>query len=158
MFYPAGFGPPNWAKGISAALWGKIAPNNLARKLGESMVKKGVNKYLSKHQQVPPDEHAALQELMVCMFMLPGTSELALFKLFDCGLHAHHPLQSPDRLENPDLPFPISIVYGDKDWMDSRGSRQIIRASKFHASGQSQLHVLPDSGHQFFINNPDGIA
>jgi cardiolipin-specific phospholipase len=159
MFYPEGFGPPNWVRGISEALWGKVVPASIARKIGaERMVRYGIGKYLNKHQRVPPDEHAALQELMFQMLTHPGSTETAIFLLFDCGLHAHHPLQMEDRLGNPDLPFPISIVYGDADWMDSRGSRQIIRANKFFASGESQLHVLANSGHQFFISNPDGIA
>ena len=55
--------------------------------------------------------------------MRPGGTDAALFLSFDCGLHAHMPLQEVDRLANPDLPFPISIVFGDRDWMDSRGSR-----------------------------------
>jgi hypothetical protein len=107
-------------------------PANIARKVGtEKMIRKFITDYLNKHQQVPPDEHAALQELMFQFFMRPGTTETALFVLFDCGLHAHIPLQSPERLENPDLPFPVSIVFGDVDWMDSRGARQIVRSSKF---------------------------
>jgi cardiolipin-specific phospholipase len=138
MFYPEGFGPPNWAKGISEALWGKFTPANVARKVGtEKMIRKFIARYLNKHQQVPPEEMAPLQELMYQIFVRPGTTEKALFILFDCGLHAHQPLHSTARLENPDLPFPISIVFGDRDWMDSRGARQIIRASKFFHSGES---------------------
>ena len=38
--------------------------------------------------------------------------------------------------------------------MDSRGSREIVRANKFFASGQSQLHVLSNAGHQLFMDNP----
>jgi pimeloyl-ACP methyl ester carboxylesterase len=92
------------------------------------------------------------------MLMHPGSVERCIFMLFDCGLHAHNPLENADRLGNAELPFPISIVYGDVDWMDSRGARDIIRRNKFFETGQSQLHVLPNSGHQFFINNPEGIA
>ena len=64
------------------------------------------------------------------MVMQPGSTERFIFILFDCGLHAHKPLQNADRLGNPELPFPISIVFGDSDWMDSRGARQIVRANK----------------------------
>jgi len=74
---------------------------------------------------------------MYQILMRPGGTDAALFLSFDCGLHAHMPLQEVDRLANPDLPFPISIVFGDRDWMDSRGSRQIVRANKFHATGES---------------------
>ncbi len=76
----------------------------------------------------------------------------------DPGLHAHEPLDHANQLRNPDIPFPISFVYGDKDWMDSRGSREIVKANKFFASGLSQLHVLPNAGHQLFMNNPEGFV
>jgi len=41
--------------------------------------------------------------------------------------------------------------------MDSRGSREVVRANKFFASGQSQLHELPRAGHQLFMGNPEGF-
>ena len=74
------------------------------------------------------------------------------------GLHAHHPLSSPDRLANAEIPFPVSIVFGANDWMDSRGSREIVQLNRHFATGDSNLHVLPDAGHQLFMNNPTGFA
>ena len=41
--------------------------------------------------------------------------------------------------------------------MDSRGSREIVRANRFFATGESQLHVLPNAGHQLFMGNPEGF-
>ena len=49
-------------------------------------------------------------------------------------------------------------MYGSHDWMDSRGSREIVKASQFYASGQSQLLVLPQAGHQLFMGNPEGFV
>ena len=50
MHYPEGFGPPNWAKGISQALWGKVVPANIARKVGsQKMIRSFITKYLNKH-------------------------------------------------------------------------------------------------------------
>ena len=62
------------------------------------------------------------------------------------------------KLGNPDLPFPISFVFGERDWMDSRGSRDIVRGNKHFLTGQSQLHVLPGAGHQLFMGNPAGFV
>lgn len=73
-------------------------------------------------------------------------------------MHVRYPLESSDRLGNPDLPFPISIVFGDDDWMDSRGARQIVKNNKFFSVGESQLHVLPDSGHAMNFDNPKALA
>jgi pimeloyl-ACP methyl ester carboxylesterase len=105
-----------------------------------------------------PEEHACLHEYLFQIFSRQGSTETVLFLQFDCGLHAKMPLQSASRLANPDLPFPISFVYGSKDWMDSRGSRQIVRASKFFESGESQLHLLDNATHQMFVTNPAGVA
>ena len=54
---------------------------------------------------------------------------------FDSGLHAVTPLDHPDVLRDPELQFPISFVFGDTDWMDSRGSREIVKANKFFSTG-----------------------
>lgn len=75
----------------------------------------------------------------------------------DPGLHAHVPLDHADQLRDPDLPFPVSFVYGSSDWMDHRGALEIVKANKFYASGESQLHILPEAGHQLFMNNPNGF-
>jgi pimeloyl-ACP methyl ester carboxylesterase len=50
MIYPEGYGPPNWVKGFSQALWGKIVPGAIVRKIGpERAVRHGISKYLNKH-------------------------------------------------------------------------------------------------------------
>jgi len=90
--------------------------------------------------------------------MRPGTTEFALFMQFDCGLHAHMPLASHLRLGSAEVPFPVSIVFGDKDWMDSRGSYTIVSKNKFFEAGDSQLHILENAGHQLFMDNPEGFV
>jgi hypothetical protein len=60
--------------------------------------------------------------------MMPGCStstENSLQVLFKPGLFAHHSLNKMDRLCMPS--FPISFVFGDKDWVNSQGAEIIIR-------------------------------
>jgi pimeloyl-ACP methyl ester carboxylesterase len=41
MFYPEGYGPPNWAaKVIGEKLWGKIVPMNIAKKVASEKLSK----------------------------------------------------------------------------------------------------------------------
>ena len=41
MFYPEGYGPPNWAaKVIGEKLWGKIVPMNIAKKVATEKLSK----------------------------------------------------------------------------------------------------------------------
>jgi hypothetical protein len=78
-----------------------------------------------------------MEEYLFQILLRQSSTEYALFMQHDPGLHAHEPLDHANQLRNPDIPFPISFVYGDKDWMDSRGSREIVKANKFFASGLS---------------------
>ena len=74
------------------------------------------------------------------------------------GLHALAPLSASNKLNNAEIPFPISFIYGANDWMDSRGSRDVVRTNRFFATGESQLHILPNAGHQLFMGNPQGFV
>jgi hypothetical protein len=49
--------------------------------------------------------------------MRPGTTEYALMVQFRVGLICEIPLGAKDRLGSPTVPFPISFIYGDKDWV-----------------------------------------
>lgn len=55
--------------------------------------------------------------------ILPGSeSEKAITFQFGFGVFAHHPLGAKDRLGNPDLPFPLGILYGEHDYLGSVGA------------------------------------
>lgn len=69
-----------------------------------------------------------------------------------------HSMASLDRLGNPDIDFPIGIVFGDADFLGSEGSEEIVRSSKFFASGESQLFKLQDCGHNMHFGNPEQLA
>jgi len=103
-------------------------------------------------------ERDCLIEYLFQIFLRKGTTEFALFLQFEPGLHALKPLSAMDRLSGDNITFPISIVFGSRDWMDSRGSKTIISKSKFLQSGQTMLHVLPNSGHQMANDNPEGLV
>ena len=66
-----------------------------------------------------------LEELLVdylqCIFLVRGTSEAALFVLFDYGLFARCPLSSVSMLANPKFPLPISFFFGKHDWVTAQG-------------------------------------
>lgn len=88
--------------------------------------------YIDRHQPITdPEEKAVMEEYLFQILLRPASTEFALFKQVDPGLHAHVPLDHPERLRSNELPFPVSFIYGSIDWMDSRGSREIVKASKF---------------------------
>ena len=56
------------------------------------------------------------------------------------------------------MPFPIGIVFGDRDQFGSTGSDTVVKSSKFFESGESQLFVLENADHNTYIDNPEGLV
>ena len=87
---------------------------------------------------------------------------------FNIKLEAFHPLATSDKLMSPDFPIPISIMYGDTDWilgLESETPKLICESSKFKGKDQneeglliSKLHIIPTSDHQLHFDNPQGLA
>lgn len=104
------------------------------------------------------DHEELLVDYLQCIFMMRGTSEAALFVLFDFGLFAHHPLNSPQRMASSDFPLPVSFIFGKHDWVTSEGCQDVLLANKFRASGESQMHVVEKSDHNLAADNPEQLA
>ena len=85
----------------------------------------------------------------------PSGTEKAITATFKFGVFAHHCLTEPDRLGNPNLPFPIAFCYGDQDWLGTDGADRIIKGNKFFNEGISQLFILEGSDHLTFLENPE---
>lgn len=97
-----------------------------------------VNTMIEKELEGWPDADKILVKKFCFHQIIPGSdSERALTFHFKFGVFAHHPLSSEDRLGNPDIPFPIGIVYGEQDYFGSDGADFIIRNNKFFAEGSS---------------------
>jgi len=95
---------------------------------------------------------------MYQIFMRPGTTEFGIMMLFDLGLYPKLSLGHPDRLMNPELPFPVSFIYGDRDWVrmiDDDAGRTICETNK-HPS--SKYHLVHTSDHNMHMDNPESFA
>ena len=100
-----------------------------------------------------------MEEYLYQILLREGTTEYALFRQFSPDLHAYKPLCGDDRLGGEHaIPFPVSIVFGDKDWMDTRGSVRIVKRNQFFHEGKSNLYILRKCGHQMAIDNPTGLV
>ena len=73
----------------------------------------------------------------MCIFLMRGSSEAALFLLFDYGLFAHDPLNSESKLATPDFDLPVSFIFGKHDWVTAEGCEDVILSNRYRASGQS---------------------
>lgn len=127
-----------WERALSNSLWGRINMFSLLKMKSTEGIKESLRSYVEGHLRVVDQlESKWLQEHMFQTMLRDNSTSFALFQQFDNGLHAHNPLASPEKLRNKDIPFPISIIYGDYDWMDSRGSRQIVSENLHFASGHA---------------------
>lgn len=90
--------------------------------------------------------------------MRAGTTEMAVFLQCDNMFNAHKPLCAEDRLLNPDIQFPVSIAFGDQDWMDTRGSAHVVKSNKNFESGSCNLYELKDCGHMMPLMQPESLA
>ena len=52
-------------------------------------------------------------------------------------MFAYHPLSAPDRLGNPEIDFPLGVVFADRDYFGSDGADEIVKNNKYFETGQS---------------------
>lgn len=91
------------------------------------------------------------------IFMREGSTEYAIFICFKLGMFAHNPLETEDRLGNPELPIPVSFYYGDVDWMDHRGGRRVVEKNRFEGIA-SHVYTINNSDHHMYLDNPEEFA
>jgi hypothetical protein len=87
--------------------------------------------------------------------MREGSTEYAIFVCFKSGVLAHNPLEHITRLGNPNLPFPISFIYGEVDWMDNQGAERAITVNRSFGK-LCRIYYVAGSDHNMYIDNPKG--
>ena len=89
--------------------------------------------------------------------MRDGSTEYAIFICFELGMFAVNPLETEDRLGNPDFPVPVSFFYGDIDWMDVKGGQRVVDNNKFKGT-KSHVYIVTNSDHHMYLDNPEEFA
>lgn len=89
--------------------------------------------------------------------MREGSTEYAIFVCFKLGMFAVNPLESENRLGNPQLNLPISFYYGDIDWMDPEGGKRILEKN-IYGGKVSHLYMVNNSDHHMYLDNPEEFA
>jgi len=60
----------------------------------------------------------------------PGTTEYAILVSFGVGLVCHLPLESVEKLADPNFPIPVSFIYGDNDWVTNIEEEAPLRVAE----------------------------
>ena len=86
------------------------------------------------------ERFSVLVIVMIMPFMFPAMSL--------------HSLEATDRLGNPDIEFPIGMIFCDNDFFGTEGADEIVRNSKQFESGRSQIFKLTDCTHFSIKDQP----
>lgn len=100
--------------------------------------------------KVSADELEDFKKYLHQTILRKGSTEYGLFVCFNEYLFAHFPLQDDERLGR--IPIPVSIFFGDDDWMHQYGSDYIIEKNPYKE--QSKYHLVHDSDHNMMFDNP----
>jgi len=81
------------------------------------------------------------------------SGENALNAMLRFGAHAKVPLCH--RIPKLDETIPLCFLYGTVDWMDRKAATEVQEViMKSNSSRECEVLVLPDCGHQLYIENP----
>jgi pimeloyl-ACP methyl ester carboxylesterase len=160
------FNPPRLTQSITGrmALWtarhlwtNGTTPQGVVRSLGR-WVGKGyvIDGYVKRRfpDSVPNKDEFA--EYMYQHWQGESSGEQILNALLRFGAHAKEPLCH--RIPHLDESIPVTFIYGTTDWMDSNAGKEVkaaIEAKAAHQPRTCELFVLPDCGHQLYIENPN---
>ena len=115
------------------------------------------------------EQEDILTDYLMTIFQMPGTTEVALYKLFALALRARFGLDTQDRLLDPSFITPFSILFGDDDWVktvaDRGASPELITKKRAQLGDKPNLLennynyvVLPEAGHNLHMDNPIGLS
>ena len=149
--------PPKFAfKILRTAFRRKWSPFGILRKSPTCLTNKWLNGYARNriNQDLPEQHRQDYKEFMKLTLFRPGSTEYALFVCFDPYFHAILPLDDENCLRGLDLP--ISLIYGDRDWMKNVGKHDLLAQNPLQGV-HSHNYELEDSDHNLFFDNPDGL-
>lgn len=101
------------------------------------------------------EEQEALAEYLYCTAMMPGSGEYTFHRIFRPCLYARNPTQH--RIPKLGVNH-VAIVHGASDWVDKRGSLQLI---KTHNEGRFEANYSLyeiDSGHRPMLDTPKELT
>jgi len=130
-----------------------ITPCSVLRIVPESVGYGWVTNYVERRlpEITSSDERRAIADYLYQNASLPGSGEFALNRILQVNTIARYPLISRiPRLKIPQVTF----LYGDSDWMDSRGGLDVqSRCSQIAGAPQIQVLEVPRAGHLLMLEN-----
>lgn len=137
---------------IVESAWGHhITPQTLIRWIpgAEGFFKKNAEKRFGRGQQLTEEECAFLAEYTVATMLTPASFEAAATVCFEPFCKPVEMAGGTIKARLAGLKTPMFAIYGDRDWMDQATSEEIPNC---------RFHILSDSGHHLYFDNPEGLS
>jgi cardiolipin-specific phospholipase len=135
---------------FASYLWDKDATPQAFIRTSGILGRHFVSKYSTrKFSHLGDDVVVDFSEYIHSISSLDGAGEFSLTRLLQPMGWAKKPLEY--RL--PALKMPVDFYYGEVDWMDSSTPKKMHEKGCFKEG--SKVVIVPDAGHQVFLDNPD---
>ena len=105
-----------------------------------------------KFKSVPEEDFDKLYSYLYQVTMAQGSGEYAMGRLVETSLSAFDPIFY-DLQAMKDKDLPIMIAYGDGDYVNTSFNDDPI--SETLSKEGFDVHIVPDSSHQVYLDNPD---
>ena len=153
----------SWLWWSVSKLWSSNAtPQSLVRLAGpwgRDLTTTIVKKRFSFATLAHPLHVPSLAEYIYQISAAPGSGEWALKYILKPGAWAFNPI-GPRMIEagtTGAFRAPITFLYGSHDWMSPDAALEVSKAVRA-AGVNASVHVVPQAGHQLFVENPEGFA
>eukprot|EP00826_Nyctotherus_ovalis_P029877 TRINITY_DN2369_c0_g3_i5.p1 TRINITY_DN2369_c0_g3~~TRINITY_DN2369_c0_g3_i5.p1 ORF type:complete len:219 (-),score=37.57 TRINITY_DN2369_c0_g3_i5:155-811(-) len=127
-------------------------PLKLLRTLGR-VSSIGLKSYVNIFGKLQEDERADLREYLFHILMKPGTGEVAMGYVLERGAFGVDPLLAYLH----EFKFPVSIYFGDKDWMARTKPKDFGENPYYLKNSWVKEEIIKDAGHHICLDNPDDL-
>jgi len=151
-----------WEWDFTPLVVSRVLSEERGRNLVSSYVQRRLPAITSLEEQINLSEYLYLNSI------LPASGENSLNRILLPGAFARNPLM--DRIPKLTVSNPITIVYGEKDWMDKTGGLEVkricVEQKKVESlknkteNGKScelipdiNVHIIKDAGHLLMLEN-----
>ncbi|KAG8841917.1 hypothetical protein FRB96_006640 [Tulasnella sp. 330] len=142
--------PPATLKMAWEAGW---SPFQAARSLGSLSPMIAAHYSHRRFKALPAEDIPSLMDYIYHILLAKGSGEYSISHILAPGAYARLPLI--DRIDK--VTVPTTFVYGDRDWMDSKGGDKSVERMRAAGNHAVRNVVIPDAGHHVYLDNPKAM-
>ncbi|KAG8857405.1 hypothetical protein FRB96_005704 [Tulasnella sp. 330] len=129
------------------------SPFQAARSLGPLSPMIAAHYSHRRFKALPSEDIPSLMDYIYHILRAKGSGEYSISHILAPGAYARLPLI--DRIDK--VTVPTTFVYGDRDWMDSKGGDRSVERMRAAGNHAVRNVVIPDAGHHVYLDNPKAM-